>query len=123
MAKYKTTSHLVVTALVGGYSVVESRGAVDGAVDASVEDDECEERDDDESERVGDHHVVAAVQRWARKWALYCLNSPFTAYVTRGSHDHDEEFTQPKAHFLAHPCIRGSPSWPSAWGPACGWSR
>ena len=50
----------MIAALVGGDGVVEPGGAVDGAVDAGVEDDEGEEGDDDQRERVGDHHVVTA---------------------------------------------------------------
>ena len=52
----------MVAALVGGDCVVEPGGAVDGAVDAGVEDDEGEEGDDDQRERVGDHHVVTAAE-------------------------------------------------------------
>ena len=61
---------LVVAALVGGDGVVEPCGAVDGAVDAGVEDDEGEEGDDDQRERVGDHHVVPAVEG-PLLWSLF----------------------------------------------------
>ena len=59
-SKIRCEPDLVVAALVGGDGVVEPGGAVDGAVDAGVEDDEGEEGDDDQRERVGDHHVVPA---------------------------------------------------------------
>ena len=50
----------MVAPLVGGDGVVQPRRPVDGAVDAGVQDDQREEGDDDERERVGDHHVVTA---------------------------------------------------------------
>ena len=62
----------MIAALVGGDGVVEPGGAVDGAVDAGVEDDEGEEGDDDQRERVGDHHVVAAAVHGGHSFIHSC---------------------------------------------------
>ena len=70
---------LVVAALVGGDGVVEPGGAVDGAVDAGVEDDEGEEGDDDQRERVGDHHVVSAAEG-PLFWSMFAGQACITKY-------------------------------------------
>ena len=43
--------------------------------------------------------LTACLQRWAKEWALGCVNSPPAA---RGSQE--AGFTQPRAHSFAQPC-------------------
>ena len=43
---------------------------------------------------------MARIQRWAKEWALGCVNSPPAAGGSQ-----EAGFTQPRAHSFAQPCI------------------
>ena len=40
------------------------------------------------------------IQGWAKEWSLGCVNSPPAARESQ-----EAGFTQPRVHFLAHPCM------------------